>query len=520
MSSQLLKECITQFEQHGFGPKFQAYFLHRKSGLLGDAEFARGLLALVMQDDDPSDIASLLLSSLLDQARMGQENGDAYGAGFLETIETAVQTGLADGTLKQEHLMVLAGCYKQVGLPVPRSLMLNVENMAPSPNMENFDLSESLEGVARDVLADGGSAYDLFNTIDAMLAAVPEEIQATLANHFATMNTPVFERCALFMLLSGSDLVQEAIITGLHVRFSQSAMTPETIKLLPMIRGWFAEGKTKAGLDELIKKARRKAVPMQSNTESLCLREIVASITDGVGAQSIIIVLEQDADIFVAMILIKTGHGIKDAFIMPPEHSADAEELIEHLCAETGADNISTDTLCLLLEGALADGVDNRCPPAPGFLDIVEACGQYNLHPQELNLERLLDFSDPERKILDASPQALGRWINDDVALTRLRFMTDSWFEDTEETRKIVMSRGAVETKETKIWNYLENRRDLWARRFLQTAVMLRDAEQLRDWTTLTASAHGLMNGRPLKRIPLMDDIVYMTIKAADMRDW
>ena len=520
MSSQLLAECIAQFEQHGFSPEFQAYFSSRKSELLGNTEVACGLLALVAQDDDPSDNASQLLSALLDEASMGQENGDAYGAGFLEIVETAVQTGLADGTLKQVHLMELAGRYKQVGLPVPRSLMLDVDNMAPSPNMENFDLSESLEGVARDVLADGGSVYDLFNTIDAMLAAVPEEIQATLANHFAMMDTPAFERCALFMLLSGSDLVQEAIIAGLHVRFGKSAMTAETIMLLPMIRGWFAEGAIKVGLDELIKKARRKAVPMQSSAKNLCLREIVASITDGVGAQSISIVLEQEADVIVAMILIKTGHGIKDAFIMPPEDSADAEELIEHLRAETGADNISTDTLCLLLEGALADGVNNRCLPAPGFLDIVEACGQYNLHPQELSLESLLDFSDSERKILDASPQALGRWINDDVALSRLRSLTGSWFEDTEETRKIIMSRGAARTKETKIWNYLESRRDLWARRFLQTAVMLRDAERLRDWTTLTASAHGLMNERPLKRIPLMEGIAYTTIEAGNSQMW
>ena len=36
----------------------------------------------------------------------------------------------------------------------------------------------------------------------------------------------------------------------------------------------------------------------------------------------------------------------------------------------------------------------------------------------------------------------------------------------------------------------------------------------------LTASAYGLMNGRALRRIPLMEDIMYITIEADDAKMW
>lgn len=518
MSSQLLAECMEKFETHGFEPEFQAYFLRLKSQLLASAEVACGLVVLAAQDDDTSHSAVQLLSLLLDEARMGLENDNEFAEDFLETIEMAVQAGLAAEAIQQKNLMEFASLYRKVGLPVPQSFMIDPDNMGPPPDMEDFDLSENLESLARDVMAEGGSAYDLFNAIDAMLAAVPEEVQAGLANHIATMDGAFFERCALFMLLSGSDLVQEAVIAGLFERLDGSALGAETMTLLPMIRGWFISGPTQAGLDKLIKKARRKTTPGQSRVAGPQSQEIIASITDGVGAQSIAVVFKQGSKVMLGMILIKTGYGIKDGFLVPSETSDEAEHMVGQLRAETGADDISADTFRVLLEGALADGLESGCLPAPGFLDVIEACNLFDLRPQELDLPTLLNLADPDRKVQDASAQALGRWVNDDIALDRMQHLTDSWFEDTQETRDIVATERTARSIETKIWKFLETRRDIWARRFLQTAVMLRDGDRLREWKTLTASAYGLMNGRALKRIPLMEDIMYTTIEADDAK--
>lgn len=520
MSSQMLAECMEQFNLHGFGPEFQSYFMRMKSRLLSSGDVACGLVVLCAQEEDHSGGAHQILGLLLDEARMGLENDNEYAEGFLETLGMAVQAGVAAGAVQQENLMEFAGLYRRVGLPVPQAFMLDPDNMSPPPDMGDFDLSENLENLASDVMSEGGTAYDLFNAIDTMLAAVPEEIQAALANHIATMDGPLFERCALFTLLSGSELVQEATLSGLFGRLDASALSAETLTLLPMIRGWFSSGPTRAALDEFIKRARRKAVPGQSRQTGAEIQEIVASITDGVGAQSIAVRLKQGSMSFMAMVLIKAGYGVKDAFLVPPENSEDAAHIVGQLRAETGADGIAGDTLRVLLEGALADGLEHGHLPAPGFLDVIEACSLFDLRPQELGLQALLDLADPDQKIQDATAQALGRWINDITALDYLEPLTDSWFEDTEETREIVATARRARSIETKLWKFLETRRDIWTRRFLQTAVMLRDGDRPQEWKTLTASAYGLMNGRALQRIPLMEDIMHTTINAADAKMW
>ena len=134
------------------------------------------------------------------------------------------------------------------------------------------------------------------------------------------------------------------------------------------------------------------------------------------------------------MVLAKDEHGIKDAFVIPSETRSEAENIVMQLCAETGADDIKSATLKLLLEGALADGIANACLPAPGILAVLETCDLMDIRPQILGLQDLLEYVDPEHKIQKASPQTLGRWINSDTALDFLEPLTDSWFEDTEET--------------------------------------------------------------------------------------
>ncbi len=118
----------------------------------------------------------------------------------------------------------------------------------------------------------------------------------------------------MFLLLSGSELVQDATVAGLFERLYGAVLSAETMTLLPMIRGWFASDRARAGLNELIRKARRKAIPGQSSVSGSQIQEIVASNTDGVGAQSVPVVLKQGATTVLAMVLIKAGHVNQTGF--------------------------------------------------------------------------------------------------------------------------------------------------------------------------------------------------------------
>ena len=518
MSIELIPDCLDLMDEHGpTSPIFNSYFLRVKADLLENDDIAIGLVVLIGHLKDEAGDALVLLGLLLDEARMGLENDGAHASDFLANVEMAIEAGFEAGAFEGRQLMEFAAQYQRVGLPIPNSLLIDPDEMPLPKDAEDIDPSESLEKIAMELLANGGSPYDLFSGLDEMTAVMPDNMKAGFANHLATLPDPVFGRCALYYVLTGSALVQEAAVAGLFERLNTLDLPADVVKLLPNIRGWLPSGETRAAVDALIKQARRKGVGEQVKFHEPCrLLEINTTITDGVGAQSISIIAERGGKVAVAMLLTKDGYGVKDAFVMPCEDLEEAESMVIRSKIEADAAPVSLSTITVLLEAAFADGVDNGCLPAPGILDVLETCDLLELRPQTLSLQRLLEVADPDRKIQNASAQSLGRWINSEDALELLEPLTDSWFEDSEETRNIVATTKSFRTVQTKIWKYLEKHRDLWARRFLQTAVMLKDAEQLAEWQTLTASAHGLMTGRALKRIPLMEEIVFITIDAAE----
>jgi hypothetical protein len=316
---------------------------------------------------------------------------------------------------------------------------------------------------------------------------------------------------------SGTPLIQEAAAAGLYEKLKRSALQSDTLFYLPIIRGWLSAGTARELVDQLNKYARRKghssAVEQQ---KANVIQDITASITDGVGAQNIMIVVKRQNKTFIAMLLTKTGYGIKDAFVIPCQSKREAQDIVMHARHEANGANIDRATAELFLEAALADGIENGCMPAPGFVDVMEICDLHGLRPQKKSLQDLLEFIDPEREIQCATPMKFNRILNNETALDALIPLTDSWFEDTAETRDIVHNSRLARNIETKIWKYLERRREIWARRFLQTAIMLKGAKMEREARTLTASAFALMDDRPLRKVPLMEDIVFTTLEAGD----
>lgn len=86
------------------------------------------------------------------------------------------------------------------------------------------------------------------------------------------------------------------------------------------------------------------------------------------------------------------------------------------------------------------------------------------------------------------------------------------------EIRDAVKLPGTTRTFVSKVWKYLETRREFWARRFLQTALTYKESGRQEEWRLLASSAYGLMSGRPLKKIPLMEEVAETSMNAATTR--
>jgi len=519
----IAEACLNVLYQHGLSSaQFQFCFERAKHDLLADGMACDAIVAEVMQSMDDHPDAATLFGLLLDEARMGIENDSPYGKAFLENAEKAIRARIAADAFEPLNRLKIAGLYRRAGLPVPDILMLDPEGESATIEVAMPDLDGVLAVLAAEVEAEGGGAYEFFGGLDEITAGMPEEAKAGFIHHLMSLNNPFVERCALYWLVSGTALTRQAVAAGLRERLMRGELQPETASYLPIIRGWLPANAARAAIDDIGKLARRQGLADASNqnrTEPI-VSDIMATTADGVGAQGLTIVGKLQARPFVAMILLKTGYGIKDAFVIRCRSKREATNIVSYARREANSVKIDRMTAELLLEAALADGMENGRPPAPGFIDVMEACSLSQLRPQERDLQALLEHVDPQKEIQNATVAELNRMLRNASALDALVPFTDSWFEDTAETRGIIQGSRSARTVEKRIWAFLEGRRDIWARRFLQTAIILKSAKKERMSKALAAAAFAVMHKHPLQDIPLVEEIVMTTLDAGGGSPW
>lgn len=521
MSVEPLESCIEIITAHGASSAaFRDYFSGAKHALLDDPSVAAFLISEICRSGGEDVNTSTLFELLLDDARIRCEDDDARGPAFLESVEKILTTSLEAHAFEQTDLIMFAVMYQRAGLSVPDFLRIDPDTFVPPADIDDEDLNAQLEEFAKAMREEGGDTHDLFNELTEMMAGMPEEMQANFANHMPSLADPAFERCALYFLCANAPLIQEAAAAGLLERFNRSGLQPSTLLFQPIVRGWLPDGTARELVDTLgqqaLKQARQNERAAENNgRKKIVIHKVFASIADGAGAQSLSVVAKQGRKVCVGNVLTKTGYGIKDAFVLRCRSMREAENIFTQMGLQIDGAEIGMPTLEMLIEAALADGIENGTMPAPGLLDVMENCDLFKLRPQAKSLPELLAFVDATREIRDATPQKLSSWITDDAVLDDLLLLIDSWFEDSTETRQIAERSRSADSMAPKLWKYLDDRRDIWARRFLQTAAMLKDAKSPEEWQLLSASAMALMNGQPLKSIPLMEQIVFATSEAS-----
>ena len=88
-----------------------------------------------------------------------------------------------------------------------------------------------------------------------------------------------------------------------------------------------------------------------------------------------------------------------------------------------------------------------------------------------------------------------------------------SWFEDTGPLREALSRARTDKGLEAAVWKHLATRRDHWARIIAASAAVLQAAQDP-HWPAFAAVAGAMAGDHALKRIPVMQDIVGMTLAA------
>ena len=181
------------------------------------------------------------------------------------------------------------------------------------------------------------------------------------------------------------------------------------------------------------------------------------------------------------MAMLKQGHGVKDAFVIPCASATEQKRMIASILGEIETFDVPPEALAAALSRGLGEGLALGLMPAAGLVDLVDILGPGALATVCGETEAILAsigaadaLAGPfGQRAAPRSVDASADWID--------RFgQADSWFEDTGALRAAI-ARARTDTGGARpaVWKHLETRRDWWARQFAVCAAALKPAAGL-----------------------------------------
>ena len=461
-----------------------------------------------------------LAAFVLDEARMARENDQPTGRAVIEAVEAVLAEAAAAGRLPPARRVALARAFVGAGLAVPDPARIDpaeaLEGMGP-PGGPPPDLDRLLDDLI-DRADPRATTLQIHAALEEALGALPVEARAMLMAEIAGGADARRTRLGLYALLDPEPGVRAAVAATFAARAGGGRLDAATLSQLATIRAWLPEEPARAALDRALAAAMRAGggdgAAAGPAPPPWRVGRALACLPDGAGAQSVALALDRGTSRAVAFLLLKAGHGVKDAFIAPAEGAGEQRRMLGELEA-MGAVEIDPGHVPRLLERALGDGAAQGLPPAPGLVDAAELWPGTALRPQPGDARAILAELDPEGAIAGLSAQARGRLVGESADWPERFTLVEAWFEDTAAVRALLDAATTERAARQRLWRHLEERREWWALQCARSAAALRAAEpEGRDWRSFAAVALGLLEGRALRRTPIMEHVLEATLFA------
>ncbi|WP_333835138.1 UPF0149 family protein [Rubrimonas sp.] len=464
-----------------------------------------------------------LWAALLDEARMARENGFAAADRAMREVEAEIASLGAKGALDMARRAALAQGYAAAGLPTPAVLMIDDAAMAATGRLRAAtpgDAGGELDAMVEKLLRDAdGEPLRAHAQLAGSLAALPDDARAMAFAAVAQSATPAWTRIGLYSLFDRAAAVRDAVAAAFEARARQGALDDQTAASLVLARRHMPDDPARARLDRAIKAALRADSASAPPPANWTVHRVLALPPDGAGALSLAAAVQRGGRRAVVFLMPKQGHGLKDAFLAPCASATEQRAILARAYEDLEPIEVDAGLPARLVRLALGEGIAEGAPPPPGLIDVAEIWGQAELTPAGADAAAVLAMVDPEGEIAALSPQAAGRLINHAVEETATVGMTETWFEDNEAVRALVLEARTPRQLETALWRYLDTRRAWWARHWAVVALVLRAAARPRgDWRVFAATAQAMLAGRAMNKTPLMLGVFAGTVMAMGAR--
>lgn len=480
------------------------------------AELLRLIAARAQPDEELEDMVRLLASGL-DEARMARENGRQRGQAVIDALEDDL-AGLAatTGRMTFTGRIALASSWRRAGLVPPDALatQLHPDDALEALDGDIADDMPDLNAVLSSMAEGSADAGEVLQSgLMDMLAALPDDMCRGLVRQVAKQPQAVFGAVACALLLERRTAVQEGAVEGLGDRVDDGFMTADLLSRLTVLRSWIVDPDLHGHVDAVIAKALRKGVDGESSRKPTKIHRVLASWIDGSGSQSVAASLQAGSSRNVAVLLLKQGFGVKDAYVVPCKSATEQRKLLDTIANNVDTMEVPAGFLAEVIAIALGDGLRSGNPPAPGLVDVVRATGLDTVRPLDSEVGSIVDRIVPEGTFDTLSPQARGRLINSSREWAQQHPMIpSSWFEDSDAFASALTNKSTVRSLKRALWSALEDRRAHWAAIIARSGLLL-NAVGSPDATAFAAVALALTEGRDLKKVPIMETVFVSSLQ-------
>jgi hypothetical protein len=457
-----------------------------------------------------------LMSRILDEARMNNENEEPGASHFFQVLAAGLAERTEAGKLDGETCFGLCQAYLRAGLTPPDQLRTAPDAFEALEGDEIPELPDVAD-LADGLVPDGSTRFETYTGLREIVGAMPVQMTATFLTQMIGQGDPRMIAVGRYFLLDPVAEMRDAAISGFELLVENANVDAALLSDLILIRNWLPNGKA---LDTLIKTALRREPSGGTVPQPWQLHRVMTSLPDGTGSQSIIGVCSRGSTRAVAAAMIKEGHGIKDAYVIPCTRRGDQKSIVEQIEQAMTMYNVSPFYIATAIGFALGDGLAHGAATTPGFLDVAPMFGIGDVTPLTGGPVALLAAVDPEGALGALSDNRRSQLISKSRDWFSEHDISSSWFV-SDATMMAALEKASTAANAKKIVaRHLDEGRDRWAKLFARSALILRhdDSAPPDAWMSFAVVVQALAAGREINKIPVFEDILGQTLEVAAAR--
>lgn len=457
-----------------------------------------------------------LMSRILDEARMSNENEESGAHDFFQVLALGLAERANARELDAETRFGLCQTYLRAGLTPPDQLRTAPDAFQALAGDEIPELPDVAD-LAEGLVPDGSTPFETYSGLREVVGSMPTHVTTAFLTQMVGQGDPRMIAFGRYFLLDPVAEMRDAAIAGFGLLAESAHVDAALLSDLILIRNWLPTDKA---LDALIRTALRREPSGGSVPQPWRLHRVMTSLPDGTGSQSILGVCSRGSTRAVAAAMIKEGHGIKDAYVIPCSSRGDQKAIIEQIEKAMTIHDVSPSYLAPAIGFALGDGLARGAVTTPGFLDVAPMFDIGDVTPRTEATAAVITAVDPDGALAALSDNRHDRLIGKSRDWFSEHDISSSWFVSDATLMEALEEASTAAIAKKIIARHLHEGRDRWAKLFARSALILRhDRSTPPDaWMSFAVVAQALEAGRDIKKIPVFEDILGQTLEVAQAR--